>query len=248
MLGYVVKKHDLFTRKSRIFDMRITDGFIINSEFDFKTSSFEMALRDERLSLIAKMPYMITDVIDVATDELRLYLLRQNKTVDVYRVSDQNGMSHERTINIATMCRRNVCAPCCSCFWTTPTSLDMEFKVRKGRLFFKSAHRVWMFEARGGDSDGPIGSFSLRPGKKPGQDESDQEEVERDIIRTNWFVNSRDEIIVHLMDEQKLVWFDFGGEVLFERDLSDFPNPLKLSFCLDNDESVFFYDNENIYT
>jgi len=121
----------------------------------------------------------------------------------------------------------------------------MEFKAKEGKLFFKSANRIWIFEAKGEQDDGPIGSFGLHSDNNPAQEHLG--EVKRDAIKTSWYINSKNEIIVHLMAEQKLVYFSFSGEVLLERDLSDFPNPQKISFCLDNNDNVFFYDNENIY-
>lgn len=130
MVGYLVKKIDLFTKKSPVFDMRVENNYILNSEYEFKASTYEMVLRDEKLSQLGKMPYLISEVIDVATDNSLVYLLKQNKTIDVFRLDENVGIEFQRTINVATMCRRAVCAPCCSCFWTTPTSFEMEFKVR----------------------------------------------------------------------------------------------------------------------
>jgi hypothetical protein len=239
----MVKKHDLFTKKSPILDTLTIEDYILNSEFDFKLNSYEIVLRDQNLNQIGRLPYMITDTIDIAVDSLKLYLLRQNKTVDVYRLAENGGMAFLRTINIATMCRRNACAPCCSCFWTTPASFEMEFKVKDSHLFFKSANRIWIFQAKGSPEDGPYGSFSLYPHRK----DFNLSDVKKDIVKTNWVINSKNEIIVHLMDDQKLVYFDLNGEVLIERDLSDFPKPQNLSFCLDQYENVFFFDNENIY-
>lgn len=254
IIGYIVKKIDLYTKKSPIFDIVVQDDYIINSEFNFKTNSYQLACRDFNLSLLAKMSYTITDTLDVAVDPTStlLYLLKHTKTVDVYRlITEKSTFELVRTINIATMCRRKVCSPCCACFWTTPASFDMEFKVRECRLFFKSANRIWMFDAKGKPEDGPIGCFSFRKQQqayKNDSDESDISEVKRNVMRTNWFVNSKNEILVHLLEEKKLITFDISGEILFERDLNDFPNALKLSFCLDHHENVFFYDNENIYT
>lgn len=131
MSGYLVKKLDLFTKKSPIFDVRVEANFILHSHFEFKANTYEMVLRDPKLGQLAKMTYLISELIDVATHDSRVYLLKQNKTVDVFKLDENAGIGYERTINVATMCRHAVCAPCCSCFWTTPTSFEMEFKVTK---------------------------------------------------------------------------------------------------------------------
>lgn len=106
-----------------------------------------------------------------------------------------------------------------------------------------------IFESKGEPSDGPIGSFSLRggPSDSEPQEGADLSEIKRDLSGTSWWITHNDEIIVHLKTQQKLVYFDLSGVRILERDLSDFPNSQKLSFCLDERENVLLYDNENIY-
>lgn len=107
-----------------------------------------------------------------------------------------------------------------------------------------------IFESIGEPSDGPIGSFSLRGGPSDSEEPkegADLSETKRDLAGTSWWITRNDEIIVHLKTQQKLVYFDLSGVRLLERDLSDFPNSQKLSFCLDEHDNVFLYDNENIY-